>query len=491
MKIVLLLLVFVYFCVFFWLIWKSAATWRWYHLVLASLTFLLTLPMLPMTAIVLKSRSAWSEQVGLLEAKHQQIENDRQGLVNGVPGDPTRDPGVLELQTQLRRLNAEVGRVFRDLEVRDRGPAGVTLGRFVAAPATVDGVPVEPPAEPAAAPANASPLAAADTIVYAFAEQILQEGGPALPVFYLGEYRITQAAADTVSLSPTVPLEPFQLQAANQANRWALYEVMPTDSHQTFIAAGSIPDDELFFGRVDDEAIRAIFGNSVAPETINDYLRDGSRAIANDPPAARWVKIEFTKKYELTVDGQDQRSAGDGGFFDSLGQAVDSRLQRTEGDSVSFEAGEQLVVLEESGRLLIDEGSAKLVDTYFIRPLSSYRMALRDLRQQIDYLDRQETGLRQQQAVLQVALNLTNEMTTKGQQRKLELEKDDTQVGKELTAIRSYSENIEQQFVSTKKEMARLYQDNLSREKELQNVQSQIRQMVEAREAAVSGESQL
>ncbi len=490
MKIVLLLLVFVYFCVFFWLIWKSAATWRWYHLVLASLTFLLTLPMLPMTAIVLKSRSAWSEQVGLLEAKHQQIERDRQGLVNGVPGDPTRDPGVLELQTQLRRLNAEVGRVFRDLEVRDRGPAGVTLGRAVAAPATVDGIPVDPAAD-AAAPANASPLAAADSIVYAFAEQILQEGGPAVPVFYLGEYRITQATADTVSLTPTVPLEPFQLQAANQAGRWALYEVMPTDSHETFIAAGSVPDDELFFGRVDDEAIRALFGNSVAPETINDYLRDGSRAIASDPPAARWLKIEFTKKFELTVDGQDQRSAGDGGFFDSLGQAVDSRLQRTEGDTVTFEAGEQLVVKEEAGIELINDGSAKLVDTYFIRPLSSYRLALRDLRQQIDYLDRQATGLRQQQSVLQVALNLTNDMTTKGQQRKLELEKDDSQVGKELSAIRSYSENIEQQLVSTKKEMSRLYQDNLSREKELQKIQTQIRQMVEAREAAVSDESKL
>lgn len=489
MKIVLLILVFVYVCVFFWFIWKSAPTCRWYHLVLGSFALLFTIALLPMTAVVLKSRSAWAKQVADLEARAEQLERERSDLTNGVAGDPTRDPGVLELQTNLRRLNAEVGRVFRDLEVRDRGPNGVILGRAVAQPPAVDGIPVDPAAAPPAAPASTDPLAAVDSVVYAFAEQVLQEGGSAVPVFYLGEFRVTQSAADAITITPTVPLEPFQLQSANQANRWAIYEMMPTDNHEAFIAAGSISDDDLLFGRVDEETLRSLFGNSVPAETLNAYLRDGSRATPNDPPQTRWNKIEFLKDYELTVDGQDQRSASDGGFYDAMGQAVDSRLQRPENDVVTFKAGEQLVILESAAQSLINDGTARLIDAYFVRPLVSYRHTLRDLRQQIDYLDREAISLQRQQIVLQAALDLTNEMTTKGQQRKLELEKDEAQVGKELAAIRSFSDNLNGQLVAAKQEMSRLYRENLAHERELERAQAEVRELVEAREAAVSGPS--
>ena len=486
MKIVLLILVFVYVIVFFWLIWKSASNWRWYHMVLASLAFLLTLPLLPFTAGVLKSRAAWSEQAENLASQVERGEAEKRAWINGVPGDAQKDPGVLELQTKLRTLNSEVGRVFRDLEVRDRPGNTVVLGR--AAPEQepgLDGMPDEPVADDPDQPANTRPLANEGTIVYGFAEGTVDQGGPVVPVFYLGEYKVTQSTPDTVTITPSAPLESGQASAANQQTRWALYEMLPIDSHEAFMAEGSIEDDEQIFGRADEEMIRKLLGNNVPQETIDDYLRDGTRARPDDPLSTLWVKIQFTKKVEVTVDSQDQRSAADGGFFDALGQAVDSRLQRTDGDSITFEAEEQLIVKKEWATEKIQQGEAKLIDEYFVRPLNSYRFVMRRLRERINDLAAQAANLRRQEEVINVALDLTNEMITEGQQRQLNLEKDERQIGKELTAIQSYTGQLQNELTQALRTQARLRKENLEAERRLEEFQQQIKGGIESLEAGI------
>ncbi len=489
MNIVLLVLLFFYVVFFFWILWKSAQGWRWYHLVAASLTFLLIIPLLPMTAVVVKSRAAWNREVEQLETRLARAERERDSWINGVPGDAEKDPGLLDMQAKLRGLTAEVGRVFRDMQVTNRGPQGFSLQRMVAAPAvTPDGMPVEEPvADPAANAVPAGPLVATDTILYAFAEQT---DGQFLPIYYLGQYQVTNSDTTSVTVVPTVPLEPWQLQAANQAMRWALYEVMPMDGHGAFIAEGSVEDDDQIFGRVDDQLVQALMGSNVSPETLAAYLRDGSRGRDDDAPATKWEKIEFTKKYELTVDAMEQRDAKDGGFFDNLGQAVDARLQRAEGDVVTFEEGDQLVVKAEAAEALVSEGVARRIDTYFVRPLNSYKYAMRAIRLQINYLTEQTADLQRQQAVLQVAVDLTTDMQTKGQQRKIELEKDEAQVGRELAAIQSYVSKLETELASVKDEMGKLYQDNIVRESELEAIQRSLLEAANQRvNAALGSES--
>lgn len=486
MKIVLLILVFVYVIVFFWLIWKSASNWRWYHLVLASFAMLLTLPLLPFTAVVLKARSAWSEQAELLAQQVEKGEADMQDWMNGIPGNPQKDPGVLELQTRLRTVNAEVGRVFRDLEVRDRQGGNVVLGRAApqAAPG-LDGMPAEPDPAAAGQLANTTTLAAEGSIVYGFAEGTVTQGGAMVPVFYLGEYKVVQATPDTVTITPSAPLEPAQANAANQQSRWALYEMMPLDSHKAFMAEGSTEDDDQIFGRADEETIRQLFGNSVPQTTIDDYLRDGTRARQDDPVETLWVKIRFTKKYEVTVDSEDARSAADGGFFDALGQAVDSRLQRSEGNSVAFEAGDQLIVKKEWANDLIQQGQAELIDQYFVRPLNSYRYVMRAIREQINDLNNQAVALQRKKVVIEAALQLTNDMITKGQQRQLDLEKDETQIGKELKAIKSYTDELESELRQAMQEQAQLRRANLEAEKSLEQFQNQIKEGIEVVESGI------
>lgn len=486
MKIVLLILVFVYVIAFFWLIWKSASNWRWYHMVLASLAFLLVLPLLPFTAGVLKSRAAWSEQAETLAQQLERSEAEKRAWMNGVPGDAQKDPGVLELQTKLRTLNAEVGRVFRDLEVRDRQGNSVVLGRAAPQqPPGLDGLPAEPPADAQNQPANTGPLVNEGAIVYGFAEGTVDAGGPTVPVFYLGEFKVTQSTPDTVTITPSAPLEPGQANAANQQPRWALYEMLPIDSHAAFMAEGSIEDDDQIFGRADEEMVRKLLGNNVPQKTIDDYLRDGTRARPDDPLPTLWVKIRFTKKVDVTVDSQDQRSAADGGFFDALGQAVDSRLQRTEGDAVTFEVGDLLIVKKEWANEKIQQGEAELIDQYFVRPLNSYRFAMRRIRENINNLQAQAANLRRQSEVVNVALDLTNEMITQGQQRQLNLEKDERQIGKELAAIQSYTDELQSELNQALRKQAQLRKENLESERRLQEFQEQIKGGIESLETGI------
>src|SRR5690606_31713494 len=193
--------------------------------------------------------------------------------------------------------------------------------------------------------------------------------------------------------------------------------------HDAFIAAGSEPSDDQFFGRVDEELVRRLLGNGASEETVASYLRDGSRALPDDPPASRWVKIEFTQAHGIVVDSPEQRGALDGGFFDSSGQAVDSRLQRGEEGTVNFRIGDQVTLKEEAANELIDRGVAKLVDTYYFRPLNDYQFVLRRTRLRIGELATRTQTLQLEQQVLQDAIAATVAMLEANQDAKLKLEK--------------------------------------------------------------------
>jgi hypothetical protein len=489
MTIILLVLLFLVSIAVFWFLWKASEIWRWYHIVIALGLYFLTIAYIPLTAGVLDKRTEWSQQATQLETQLARLQREKKDWISGVPNDPQRDPGLLELGARLRGLNAEVGRVFRDMQVQNRGQNGITLVETGPPQApTPDGLPGQPaqadePEDEEAA--DQGPLLPTGSIVYAFAENVLEQGEPALPVYYLGEFEVQQATANSVTITATSPLEPGQIQAVNQSGRWAIYELMPTDSHEAFIAEGSEGDDEQIFGRVNEELVRNLM-NNVPEATLNQYLRDGTQALPDDLPGSRWVKIEFTEDYQITVDAMEQRAAIDGSYFDSLGQAVDARLQRGEGDAVSFAAGDQLVVQLEAAEELIMQGVAQRVDEYFVRPLNNYRTMIRATQQQIARLQDEAKLLARQKTVLEGAVSKTNEMLTLGQQRKEQLEKDEAQLGKELVAIRSTVEDLQQQVSSARGRMSQLYRENLRAAAELEQIQQQLVDQAEQRAAQAS-----
>ncbi len=460
MKFVVLGLLVVFVIGFFVVVWKAAPHWRWYHIVAAIFTMLLTVVFLFPTAGVLKSRSAWHQVKERLEKQADQAEAQLDRLKYGDPENPEAGQGIIRLSRLLSQMSVEAGRRWRNLQLQNVADQSITLSE---AP-QVEAIPGEPVA-PVAANVT-QPLIAVGQVVYGFAET----GGEQqmlLPTLFLGEFLVTASTPTTVTIEPTAPLEEVQLQAIQnrQATSWSLYELLPIDGHSMFIAEGSVPSDENFLGRVDEELVRRLLGDRVSAETLQSYLRDGSRATPQDPPLSRWTKIEFDKNKTYDVDAEGQQSAIDGGYFDGVGRAVDARLQK--GEPVEFKQGEQIIVKEEEANLLIDEGTAHLVDQYFVRPLNDYRYILPHIRMRLTELANRMQRLKFEQQVLKTAADKTQQMLVVNQELKLKLEQDFEQFRTEKRAIAEYTETLRGRAQQMRAEMKRLHQENIALEKQL------------------------
>tara|TARA_R110002049_G_scaffold27321_2_gene94220 strand:- start:416329 stop:417825 length:1497 start_codon:yes stop_codon:yes gene_type:complete len=473
MKFVILALLIGLVIGFFVVVWKAARNWRWYNIVAACITMLLAVTMLFPTAGVLQSRAAWHQIKEKLEARAEESEKEQHLIKFGDPSNPTAGEGVVSLSQKLAKLGTEAGRRWRSLRMQNADPQGITLSRPPA-----KNVGDEPDAP------STLPLIPESMVVFGFAEGQVEGVELPIPMFYLGEFKVTASTPDQVTLTPTGPLEPAQLDAIgqNKAKLWSLYELLPLDGHEPFIAPGSTPDNDNLFGRIDDalvkrsleSAARMMGETGVSPgvqeklakereETLRNYLRDGTQAGPDDPPLSRWVKIEFLKSYEEEVDSDDSRGALEGGFFDGLGRAVDSRLKHGDGESdraVKFKTGEQVTLKEEKANELIDEGTAKLINRYYVRPLNDYRFVLRDIRLRLTELEKRSRELEFERKVLEDAIAATDKMTTVTQTDKLKLEQDLDQTSKEKVALVDYTEKLKSNVAQTRQNLMRLYQSN-------------------------------
>ena len=485
MKFAILGLLVVLVIAFFVVVWKAAKDWRWFNIVAVCFTMLLAIAFLFPTAGVLKSRSAWHKIKEELEVKAVEVEIENRLIKYGDPANPEAGEGVVVLDQKLSKLGIEAGRRWRNLQMQNVANNNITL-QGTAQP-QVEGLPEEPPVAAAAddaaaadaagaaaapaAPAAPAVLVPESLVVYGFAEtpneqQIL------IPTFYLGEFRVTASTPDQVTLTPTGPLEPGQLQAISnrQARSWTLYELLPLDGHQPFVAEGSVSSDDNFFGRIDDALVQKLLGNRVRPETLQSYLRDGSRATQDDPPISRWTKIEFIKNHAIEVDSPEQRGALDGGFFDGNGRAVDSRLQRGDDGQVNFKKEDQILVKEEAANQLISEGAARLVFRYYLRPLNDYRFVLRRIRLRLTELANRMSELEFEKNVLEGAIEKTNGMLVVNQAIKLKLEQDLAQFQVEKTAIADYASKTREGVKKMRTEMIRLHRENLALEQKLEDM---------------------
>ena len=412
----------------------------------------------------------------------------------GDPNDAEFATGVVDLSRELSKMGIEAGRRWRDLRAMgwqgalENQVVKIRLGLKDQGAGGVEGIP--------GADAGAEPVVAADkpdliplpeqpeegdVLVHAFVEiaNQQQEGFPL--TIYLGEFRVSASDSSSVelelldqNLKSTVVR---QLQAIFNSNRevsWSLYELLPLDAHEPFVAAESEQTEDNFFGRIDEELIDQLFGNRVSPETLQSYKEDGRRASDQDPPLSRWWLIEFTKNHSIEVDSTRRTTLEGEGFFDNFGQAIDSRLRR--GEPVDFKAGEQVLVKEEAAKELIGEGVAEQRDSFYLRPLNDYRYILRRIRLRIGELANRKTELESETKVLQDAIAKTESMIAgnpeiglEGQQTiKLKLEQDLAQFRVEKNAINAYVGDLRKQVDKMRQEMVRLHQQNLALEQQIE-----------------------
>lgn len=465
--------------------WKSRDTWRWFHITSASIALLLGIILLFPTAGTLKSRSAWHKVKEDLETQLARLESDQFTLKHGDPPDSFDGNGALMLKEQLNRYSLEAGRRWQNLRAQaGASPTSVTLVRSAAPVELPPGMEAaEPPADAAAAAvpaAGALPLIPQGLVVYGFAETPQEGIAVPVPTFYLGEFRVTASTPTQVTIESTARLEAPQIQAitSGQATSWSLYERLPLDSHEAFLRPQTAISDNAIFGDVDADVVRASLSRGVTEATIQKYLRDGTPSSADDPPTTRWVKIEFTKVHSIVVDSPEQRGALDGGFFDASGQAVDSRVQRRgegpTGGAVQFAIGDQIIVLEEAANDLIEQNVAKLLNTYYVRPLNDYLFVLRRIRLRLNELEIRKTELEFEQKVLEDAIAATVSMLATNQESKLNLEKDLAQLKVEQSAIAQYNSTVKETLTNTRQRLSGLYQDNVRLRNELGEIHSAI-----------------
>jgi hypothetical protein len=379
---------------------------------------------------------------------------------------------VVPVQGELRRLTAERGRVWRQLDLLQSTPTGYQLELTVRPPADA----VDPLADPdgladPGAPAAATAAASSDslpvnTVVYGFAEE-MDEAGQPIPVYYLGEFKVLQSQAGQVTLEPTRALQSDQLERIAQgfASRWTLYELLPLDSHTAFAAAGSQPSAEELYGRMDEAEIGQLFGQIPAEDgrqqaLLDAYLRDGTRASDNDPAEAVWVQVNILKDYELDVDSQVDANATGQGYFDSIGRSIDSRLKRDDEGRVVLTPDmkdKPIIFKEYVVQKLLSNGIVELVQRIFVRPLNDYETAFNELVIREHEVSEQIKLYERDSSEIDSSNQLGQEMISFRQVEHQQLQADLQGYQQEITVLQQAIEAADQDLAQLKSQLSEMY----------------------------------
>jgi uncharacterized coiled-coil protein SlyX len=399
-------------------------------------------------------------------------------LWGNFDASPDAQDAVVPLQGQLRRLTADRGRVWRQLNLLQSDPNSYQL-QLSAVNAGADALNEDPDAAAVAATQPTSESLPVNTVVYAFAEEMNEEGRP-IPVYYLGEFTVTQSQAGQVTLEPTLALYADQEQriTSGAAVSWTLYELLPLDSHTAFAAPGSQPSEEQIFGRMDEETITTMFAGVPADDDrqrqiVDSYLRDGQRASDNDPIEDVWVQVNVLKEYEIDVDSQEVANATERGYFDTIGRSVDSRLKRSEEGQVGRvkltpDMRDKLIILkEEAARPLIDSGVVELVQRLYVRRLNDYEEAFNQHVVRSHEVSESIALFQRDSQEISKANQVGQEMISFRQIENQELQSDLSHYQKEIAVLNNAVTNATGQLDQLKAELSRMYRSVQARRDQL------------------------
>jgi len=251
----------------------STKTWHWAHVLVVLGVFLSAVAYLFLAAETLRINGVWRSQANRSRRELTDVEARIEALQRGtedsrligtlagdevhVPEEADEIPSVGDLDHQLHMAVRVRGRVWRDVK-----PAGVD-------PQTgKTHVTVEAPQPPGIRP---------DAILFAF-----EQGEPVLPdptqgPQYLGEFRVTGAVDQDVTLEPVLPMDEFELQRlSGSQGPWILYESMPVDRYK------------LFAGKTEEELRKML-----PEESVQEYIRQGTPAGPDDD---EWHRVGFDEE---------------------------------------------------------------------------------------------------------------------------------------------------------------------------------------------------
>lgn len=463
----------------------NTKTWRWVHVTALFLVFAATIGFMPLAAMSLATQFNWTFAHAKLTEKLATSEKQYRDLVEGDPA--AADGGktsLTHLRNEYSRFIIDRGRVFRQcaptLNPAD-GTVTVQVPLAAVAPAAGAAAPADPAAAAAAAPAGAQLSIKAQEVLYAFMELPSQTDPPvALPVYYIGQFEVTAAAGQTLTLRRTLPAQPVvpvELQGS-----WMLCETLPIDMHESFDFPPEQRENEL--NRLFPFA--NFQGMGVSQEGYNrmleEYKRDGLVAQETDPPENVWIRVEFLQDHSIVVDSETAVPPIDDDIFDARGYAQVPRLQR--GGPVEFKKGDTAVFDSETANTLLSSGTAKLAEgqpRIFRRKLNNYDNAFASLNRRFRETNDAEVTVTRHMAEIQAALARTNEQITLLEADKTMLAVDLDKVAHERDELAKYQSTLRTKLAETRAELSRLYNANLQLQRELKEVSDRLTEEIEAR----------
>lgn len=409
-SILILLVLLVSVIVFIYIIVVTAKGWGALHTSLLCILFIECWVFIVFAAGVQGTRVKFTKEADKQRTRAEAaIENTQQLLWGRFDVNSVNLDAVIPVKNELRRMTNDRGRVWRNVNLIQSVSTGFEL-EFSAPQAAADDLTADP-VDGAAASTPSSESLPVDLVVYAFAEELNEQGKP-IPQFYLGEHTVTKSVNGAVTLEPTIELNAAQKSyiGSGAAASWTLYELLPLDSHQAFAAPGSERTDEDIFGRMDEETLAQLF--ALVPEdrrqqVIDSYLRDGKQANADDPSENRWHKVKILQEFETDVDSDEVADATERGYFDTIGRSIDVRLKRDgEGEngtvSLDPQTNERVVLAENAYLNLSSQGKVESEFPIYVRKLNDYEQAfnnhaerMHDVAERIDLFKREAEQLSQ------------------------------------------------------------------------------------------------
>jgi hypothetical protein len=467
------LLVIVYI-VFLVMCWK---TWRVWHIIFSFLVFAAAGTFLVFGACTLKTHAAWqilfdkyTKAVDRAEAEHQKL----------LYGDPLtieqKEDSIRSVLAELNHVVVHRGRIWRGCTPKE-SPDPNTI--------RVSTVPANLPADAKPKPNNIKDK----LILYVFTEADTPEG-PKVPVAYLGEFAAKDPSDTEVSLSPTLPLDPDQIEKIKAGGTtWALYELAPLDGYELFAALD--PKENLLVGMEKEELKKFIpnqFGWS--EEQYNKFLdafyRFDRPATENDPPENVWVQVKFLKEHVFVVDATTEQSPLEADkFFDSSGRAVMRNLRRGENGEVKFTVG-SLGIFDPTTaeKELIGPGICEKVRLLYRRPLHDYTHFFREsFRRHIELDDSIRRARRGAEEMVALAAK-AKEQQAFHEVEKVKLQQELVRFRQENVDVVGYGKRLDAEWQALVQRLSQLYRTNIQLAEELKRLQYQHAAAINQRAAA-------
>lgn len=456
--------------------WK---TWRILHILSAFFVFAAVCAFLAFASFVLKTQAAWRDHYEAHKVAIAKKEVEQSKLLQGdLIAVQQTEECIRSARAKLDDEELDRGRVWRECTPM----AAVDPDTF-----RVKTVPASQPAGQVPEPSHI----AVQMVLYAFAEKDNKDGWR-VPGYYLGEFAVDEATDTEVTISATIPLDPDQIQRIQQGGAtWALYEVMPVDSHEAFAQMDAA--EKRLVG-MSKEALAEYFPNvfNWPPEQYDKFLdtfvRFNRDVTDKDSPDDTWVQVKFLKKHTIPVDSDTAQSLleGEARYFDSSGRAVEARLRRGEDGTVTFEIGDTGFFDLDSATTLIDDGICEKIKPVYRRQLHDYARFFREAYYRHRELD--ESILRQKRDTeILVGLKTNVEAQAAAKQTdKDKLASDLIGFRTELSHVTGYTQALDAEWEKSRVRLSELYRRNLELSAELTRLQSQLAEQINRRAAGAT-----